>query len=107
MKDFTTPEYITPIINEISALFTPITDRVITTALHCDLLLQNNHSRNAYAITAGEPFYYRGTKALLQELKSYAETAATEAGELDAWMYREESRIHEAIRDTLLATYTA
>lgn len=109
MKDFTTPEYINPILAEIRALYTPIIDKAVNAALNCDMLLQSNHTRNAYTIRAGESFYYystsAATKALYKELSEYAKAAETEPGELDTWTYYEEKRIQNAIRDAIIKEY--
>lgn len=109
MKDFTTKEYITPIIDEINALYKPITEKAILEALHCDLLLQSKHTKNAYAVRAKQPFYYSFGLAdkLFKTVEKYASTAETENGELDTWLYSEKKRINEAIRDALLLKYTA
>ena len=107
MKDFTTPEHITPIVAELCALYTPITDKIVLDALCCNLILQHNHSKNALVIRAGAPlsFHSASHKELLQEVKDYAETAETCAGELDMWQYNEEKRIMCAVRDNLLQKY--
>lgn len=109
MKTFSTPEYITPIINVISALYDAITDPVVCSALHCDLLLQSHHSRNALAVRRDQPFYFGSSCGLVKELyndiKDYSETASTYDGELDSWRYAEEQRVQHAIRDALLAKY--
>ena len=109
MKDFTTPEYITPIIAEISALYTPVINPAVNKALNCNMLLQHNHSRNALVIRENETFYYsRGAaRELLQEVKSYAETAETYPGELDRWTWDEETRIMSAVRDAIINKYAA
>lgn len=111
MKEFTTPEYITPIIGEINAFYTPIIDKTVNAALNCNMLLQSNHTKNALVIRAGQPFYYYAgsptTKELYRELKSYAEAAETYPGELDRWMWDEKTRIQNAIRDAILAKYAA
>ena len=109
MKDYTTPEFINPILNEIKALYTPIIDKTVNAALNCDLLMQSNHTRNAYIIRAGAPFYYYSTspatKALYKELDEYTKAAETEPGELDTWKYAEEKRIQNAIRDAIIKEY--
>ena len=107
MKDFTTPEYIDPVIAYFSALYTPVTDKRVMNALHCDLLMQSNHSRNAYVLRAGEPFYtsVHPVREIYNEIHEYAEYASTEDGELDEWSWNEQTRVNAAIRDRLIAKY--
>jgi len=109
MKDFTTSEFLNPILTEIKAFYTPIIDKTVNAALNCDMLLQSNHTRNAYIIRTGESFYYYSTspatKTLYKELDEYTKAAETEPGELDAWKYAEEKRIQNAIRDAIIKEY--
>lgn len=110
MKDFTTPEYITPIIEEIKARFYPVTDNCVKAALNCDLLMQNRRSRDAFCVRAKQPFYYFSSsngamQRVYEKIKEYTEYAETEPGELHKWQYNEEKRVQHAIRDALLTLY--
>ena len=92
MKDFTTEEYIKPVLGWFRAMYYPITDEVVLKALHCDLLLQRNNSRNAIAVRKDEVFYTSCPPAneVYDEIKRFAEVASTEDGELDDWAWQEE-----------------
>ena len=105
MKDFTTSEYIDPIIAAYKALYDPITDKRVLNALHCDLLLQSHHSRDAQAVRAGEAFYSHFFKDVNSEIDEYAEYASTYKDELSEWKWNEKQRVHHAIRDRLLEMY--
>lgn len=109
MRDFATLESITPILEEIRTRYTADRHPVILKSLNCIALLKSRTTRDALAIRTPENggFYYSGpaARALLKELKSWTEAAETEPGELDAWLYREESRIMEAIRSALIKEY--
>ena len=106
MKDFTKYEYIEPIINIYRALYTPIKDKSVLNALHCDVLLQSNHSRNAIAVRHDDCFYgSTGTKDLFAEVAEYAESASTYDGELSDWEWQEKDRIQLAIRDRLIEVF--
>lgn len=108
MKSFTTAEYIDPIITYFMALYTPIKDKKVLEALHCNVLLQSNHSNNAYAIRRDNPFYCSNhiTRELYKELSDYAESASTYDGELDGWRYAEQDRIQHTIRDRLIDVFS-
>ena len=109
MKDFTTPEYITPIIQEIKATYTPEYHQSVLNALRCIVVLNKNGSRDALAIrTPAEGAFYitnRATRKVYAELKAWKEAAETEPGELDRWKYNEEFRIMETVRVALIAEY--
>lgn len=109
MKDFTTPEYIAPIMDEIRTLYKPITDRATCTCLDCIVLLQKRTSRDALAVR--EPskgaFYYSGPAArdLFRKLDEWTQAAETEPAELDRWKWYEQKNIMEAIRTALIDEY--
>lgn len=107
MKDFTTNEYIDPVITYFKALYTPIKDAKVLECLNCTVLLKYNHANNYKAIRKGEAFYTlcQPVKDLYQEVRDYAEYASTEPEELDEWRYREEQRIQHTIRDRLIEIY--
>lgn len=107
MKDFTTKEYIKPIIDEIKRKYTPAkASKAALDCLHCIAILKRNGTRECIALRPGEPFFIwqhiETVKELYSTLQSWTEAAETEPGELDAWMYREEDRIQAAIRDALI-----
>jgi hypothetical protein len=106
MKDFTTAEYIDPVIAVFKALYHPITDKSVCDALNCDLVMQSNHSRNAFCVRAGEPFYTSVANDVYKQIKDYAEYASTEDGELDGWGWNEQQRVQHKIRDRLIEIYT-
>ena len=110
MKTFTTPEYITPIIEEIKTTHTASYSPATLAALNCIVLLKKNRSRDALALRTpkkGGFFYWSETvKALYKDLESWTQAAETEPGELDRYMYTEHKRIQEAIRAALIETYS-
>lgn len=112
MKDFTTPEYITPVINEIFENYKPIRgNSAALKSLNAIGLLKKKKGREYIAIRtpgAGGFYYFSGKaiKALLKELDSWTAAAETEPGELDTWKYREENRIQEAIRAGIIKKLT-
>ena len=107
MKDFTTKEYIDPIIAQVKAFYTPIKDPVILKALNCTVLLKNNHTRDYKAVRKQDYFflYNPAIKDLYAEVKDYANYASTEPGELDTWEIQEKDRIQETIRDRIIEIY--
>lgn len=109
MKDFTTPDYINPVMGELRAFYTPVTDNAVLRALNCNLIMQSNHTRNALVVRAGQPFYYYSTspamKQIYKDIEDYANYASTEDGELDEWQWSEKQRVQAAIRDRLIAKY--
>lgn len=109
MKDFTTPAYIAPIMDEIRTLYKPITDRATCTCLDCIVLLQKRNSRDAYAVRTPDKgaFYYSGpaVKHLFKQIDEWTQAAETEPGELDRWQWYEHQQIQEAIRAGLIEKY--
>lgn len=107
MKDFTTADYINPIIGYFKAFYTPVKDKKILEALNCTVLLKKNRVNEYKAIRAKQPLYTYNpaVKELYAEIADYAEYASTEPGELDEWMYNEEERVQETIRDRLIEIY--
>ena len=106
MKNFTTPEYITPIIEEIKTIYKPAGGPEALRALNCLALLQQRRGRAYMAIRtpeAGAFFYYgKAARKVYAELESWTAAAETEPGELDRWRWAEENRIQEAIREALI-----
>lgn len=112
MKSFATPKYITPVLEEIKARYTPEYSPATLAALNCAVLLKRNRTREYIAIRENDrSFYYSDNgrsaamKALFADLKAWTEAAETYAGELDGWSYQEERRIMEAVRDALIKEY--
>ena len=109
MKDFTTLEYITPIIEEIKAAYTPEYSPAVLSALDCIVILNKKRSRNSLAIRTPDKggFYYSSpaTRKVYKALAEYAASAETEPGELDRWTWKEHTRIQEAIRAALIKEY--
>ena len=106
MKDFTKQEYIEPIISIYRALYTPIKDKSVLNALHCDVLLQSHYSKNAIAVRHDDCFYgSTGIKDLYAEVTEYAKSASTYDGELSDWEWQEKDRIQLAIRDRLIEAF--
>ena len=111
MKDFTTPEYIQPIIDEIETHYTARAD--FNKFLNCKVIFTKKGTNTAFCVRENAPFYYSmdGRSAALKKLHAiildYSNYAATEPGELDAWYYREQERIQDAIRDALILKYSA
>ena len=107
MKDFTTTDYIEPIIGYFKAFYTPVRDKKTLEALNCTVLLKRARVNEYKAIRANEAFYAYNSpvKELYAEVEDYAEYASTEPGELDQWRYNEEKRIQTAIRDRLIEVF--
>ena len=107
MKSFTTPEYIEPIITHFKAFYTPIKDKAILTALNCDVLLKNNHSGDYKAIRNRDCFYVYCTpvKDVYNAIQDFANYASTYEGELDQWMYDEQERLQNTIKNRLIELY--
>lgn len=109
MKDFTTPEYITPIIEEIKTEYSPEYSPAALSALDCIVILNKKRSRNSLAIRTPDKggFYYSSpaTRKVYKALAEYAAAAETEPGELDRYTWEEHKRIQEAIRAALIKEY--
>jgi len=109
MKDFTTPEYITPIIEEIKTEYIPDYSPAALSALDCIVILNKKRSRNSLAIRTPDKggFYYSSpaTRKIYKALAEYAAAAETEPGELDRYTWNEHKRIQEAIRAALIQEY--
>lgn len=109
MKDFTTPEYINPIIEEIKTEYSPEYSPAALKALDCIVILNKKRSRNSLAIRTPDKggFYYSSpaTHKVYKALAEYAAAAETEPGELDRWTWKEHTRIQEAIRAALIQEY--
>lgn len=109
MKDFTKPEYITPIMDEIRELYKPVYTPRTLNALDCIVLLQKRKGRDCFALRTPDKgaFYYysESMKNLFSEIAQFAEAAETYIGELDGWMYAEERRAMEAVRTALIDEY--
>lgn len=109
MKDFTTPEYIAPIIEEIKTEYSPEYSPAALRALDCIVILNKKRSRNSLAIRTPDKggFYYSSpaTRKVYKAVADYAAAAETEPGELDQWTWKEHTRIQEAIRAALIKEY--
>lgn len=109
MKDFTTPEYIIPIIEEIKTAYTPEYSPAALKALNCIVILNKNRSRDCIALRTPDKggFYYSSpaTSKVYKALTNYAAAAETEPGELDRYIFEEHKRIQEAIRAALIQEY--
>ena len=111
MKDFTTPEYITPIIKEIESNYTADTNPA--PAMNCKVIFTKKGTRTTFCVRENTSFYYSmdGRSAALKNLHAiilkYSNAAETTPGELDSWYYRELERVQHAIRDTLILKYSA
>ena len=108
MKDFTTPEYIKPVISEIFNDYkVESTHPATLKALDCIAVLQQKKGRGCIAIRTPEKggFNYYGHPAinhLLKEIDLFSEMVETYPGQLDNWTYQEERRIMEAIRHGII-----
>lgn len=107
MKDFTTSEYLNPVMAFIDALYTPVFDECAKYVLNADVLLKSNHSRNVIRIAAGEPLNFPVIHSLdvFRDIEEYAGYAATYDGELDRWLYNEQNRVMDAVRDRIIEKY--
>lgn len=83
MKDFTTPEYIAPIIEEIKTEYSPEYSPAALSALDCIVILNKKRSRNSLAIRTPDKggFHYSSpaTRKVYKALADYAAVSA-EAG---------------------------
>ncbi len=107
MKDFTTAEYVNPVLEWYRAMYHPITDKTVLDALHCDLLLQRNHGRNARAVRKDGAFFTCCVSALevYKEIAKYAKAVSIYEDELSDWAWNEKMRFNYAVRDGLLKEY--
>lgn len=106
MKAFTTLDHITPILQEITANYTPIYNP--PASMDCIILLQKNGSRDALAIRENGPFYItcKAMTALYKQIETYTEAAETYPGELHTWSIDEKHRAQTATRDAIIKHYT-
>lgn len=107
MKDFTTTEYITPVIEEIKEKYFLVNpDQTVKKCLNCVGLLHRKTTNEYIALRTGGPFFIwqhiTTIKNLYNVLKEWTKAAETYSGELDPWRYREEDAIQHAIRDRLI-----
>lgn len=109
MKDFTTAEYVDPVLDWFREKYNPVTDNVtlVSDTLHCELLLKGKHSNDYKAVRKNDVFfvYCPPVKKVYEEIKEFAEMASTYDGELDDWKWEEQQRFQNAIRDRLLEIY--
>lgn len=106
MKDFTTTEFIKPIIEEFTSVYKNITTDYYKKHLNCDLLFEKG-KHNATAVRRNQAFHYYGKSVieLEKKIRDFAKCAETYEGELDKWEWNEEERVQNAIRDELLKLY--
>ena len=109
MKAFYAPEYIKPVLDEIRILYKPTGSPAAFKALRCKAILQKRTGRDCIAIREPDEggFYYSGPamRELLKAAQEWSEAAETEPGELESWLYQEERRIMEAVRQALINEY--
>ena len=108
MKDFTTSDYITPILTEIKKDFYLTTDEATRNYFNCSLLLTHATTRSAYLVSPEKSLYIPGLKSfrkLCINIQDYTTAAETTPGELDAWMGNELNRVFLAVRDALIKEY--
>ncbi len=107
MKDFTTAEYVNPVLGWYRAMYHPITDKVVLDALQCDLVLQHNHTRDAKAVRKNGSFAipHYITDDVYEEIDNYAKAVSTYEDELSDWAWREKIHFSHAVRDGLLKEY--
>lgn len=109
MKDFTTSEHITPILNEIKSRFLIITDPATKQYFNCILALKDPATRQLYPVTSGKDLYISNLKsysAIVKDINLFSTAAEVYAGELDTWSSQEKSRIFLAVRDALIKEYS-
>ncbi len=107
MKDFTTPEYITPVIEEIKEKYFLVDpDQTVKKCLNCVGLLHRKATNEYIALRTGGPFFIwqhiTTIKKLYKDLETWTKAAEAYTGELDTWRDREEDAIQHAIRNQLI-----
>ena len=107
MKDFTTLEYITPVIEEIKEKYLLLNpDQTVKKCLNCVGLLRKKSTNEYIALRTGGPFFIwehiTTIKKLYKDLQTWVMAAETYPGELDTWRYREENAIQHAIKNQLI-----
>lgn len=111
MKDFTTAEYVNPVLEWYRTKYHPITDKTVLDALHCDLVLQRNDNRYTVTVRRGDLFYtydypfQQVEREIDKYAEQYAELLSTEYGDLEDWVVSEKLRFAFAIRDALIKEY--
>lgn len=107
MKDFTTAEYVNPVLGWYRAMYHPITDKTVLDALHCDVLLQRNHGRFVKAVRKDGAFFTSCVSALkvYEEIDNYAKAVSTYEDELSKWAWNEKMRFNYEVRDALIKEY--
>ena len=113
MKDFTTDNYINPIIQEIKALYTIVKDNNLKVYFdkindNCKLLLCFQNLYSPVYVNSDMPILPKTPqtlKALYREIDNYSSYAATYTGELDQWNDHEKDLVLEAIKQKLLSLY--
>lgn len=108
MKDFTTTQYISPILEEIKSTYTAATDDITTHYFKCSLVLKHPITRECYPVKAENDFYIpnlRSYKDIVKKINAYTAAAETYPEELNTWNYREKTRVFYAVRDALIKEY--
>ena len=111
MKDFTTSNYIAPIIDEIEhKYFIDWTSQEVKSIFRADIVLTPaDGSNDAYFITPCRdtliPNIYRFFD-VFQEITLYSKAAETAPDELFYWSSREKDRVISAVYNALLKKYT-
>ena len=108
MRDFTTPDYIRPVICEIFTDYEPENTHPATLkALDCIAILKQKNGRGCIAIRTPDKgafnyYCHPAINNLLKAVSDFAETVETHPGQLHEWEYQEERRIMEAIRKGII-----
>ena len=108
MIDFSSIEYIAPVIEEIKGKYYIENDSTIKKYFNCDLLLHHANSNNCIIVRHTDDFYISGIHALnklLMQLTDYVIKVQTYTGELDDYEKNQEKKIYNAIRDKLIAEF--
>ena len=109
MKDFTTSEHITPILEEIKSRFLVHDESIITNYLKCIIALEDPATRQLYPVTPEKELYINNLeayRAACKDINSFCEAAETYPGELDTWKSNEQNRVFLAVRDALIKEYS-
>ena len=111
MKDFTTADYIKPIVDEISRkYYIDRPTKEVKAIFNCDLVLTPaaENTRNRFLINPDRdtllPDIYQFLH-VFQEIKLFSKLVETYPGELDQWQDREKDRVIKGTYNELLRQY--
>lgn len=110
MRDFTSPEYIKPVITDILSNYTP--DFSLNEYFRCICIMNRNGSNEGFMLKDNqdwtnrlEPIMYSNKALELHKaIEDYAEAVETYETELFYWTISEQKRADQAIINALIQT---